>query len=208
MPTSPLGIATVTAVRARVLLVALPPLLLAAAGLVHPMTLSAGTSHRWTVLHVVLVPVFPLLGVCLWFLLRGEHGAVATLARVAAFAYASSYGALDTINGVAVGLVVQHVPGVRDGGLATLRPVLDVGNTLGWVGSGSFLLAAVLTGTLLVRRHGRRALPGAGLTVLAAVSFLDSHIYWPRGVVTMLVLAVGLLLLARRREPDPAPAGG
>lgn len=50
---------------------------------------------------------------------------------------------------------------------------------------------------LLVRRHGRAAWVGAVLTVAAAVSFLDSHIYWPRGVVTMVVLALGFLLLCR-----------
>jgi hypothetical protein len=190
----------VTAVRAPGLVVALPPLLLAGAGLAHPMTLSTATSQRWTVLHVALVPVFPLLAVCLWSLLRAERGPVATLARVAAFVYACFYSALDTINGVAGGLVVQHVPGVLAGGSATLRPVLDLGNTLGWIGSSAFLIGAGLTGALLVRRHGRGALPGAVLTALAAVSFLDSHIYWPRGVVTMLVLAVGLLLLTRQLE--------
>ncbi len=166
------------------------------------------TRVRAPVLLVALVPVFPLLVVCLWFLLRAERGPWAVLARVSAFVYACFYSALDTINGVAAGLVVQHVPGVLDGGPATLRPVLALGNRLAWIGSSAFLLAAVLTSALRVRRDGRGAVPGAALTALAALSFLDSHIYWPRGVVTMVVLAAGLLLLARGPGPVRAPAEG
>ena len=34
------------------------------------------------------------------------------------------------------------------------------------------------------------------MLIVAAVSFLDSHIFWPRGVFTMLGIAVGMALLA------------
>lgn len=189
-------------------LVGVPPLLLAVVGVAHPMTLSPGTSQRWIVLHVALIPIFPTLGVCLWFLLRHEEGALAVVGRVAAFVYACFYGALDTINGVAVGVLVSQAPtaSVTDRQVL-LRPVLDVGNALAWVGSSAFLLAAALTSALAVRRAGRAALLGAVLTVASAVSFLNSHIYWPRGVLTMLVLTAGLLLLGRHldvRSPHPS----
>ena len=188
----------------RWLLVGVPPLLLAALGLTHPMVLSSETSQRWTVLHVALIPVFPLLGVCLWFLLRREQGVLALAARVAAFFFACFYSALDTINGVAVGVLVSHAPtAAATDQEMLLRPVLDLGNALAWVSSSAFLLAAALTSALTVRRCGRRALLGAVLTVLSAVSFLDSHIYWPRGVLTMLVLAAGLLLMARHLDARP-----
>ena len=71
-----------------------------------------------------------------------------------------------------------------------------VGNYLGDIGAWSFLVAAALTAVVLFLRHGRRALPGGVVVVAAAVPFLGSHIYWPRGVLTMLALAVGLGLLA------------
>jgi hypothetical protein len=182
----------------RSVLVGIPPLVLAVAGLAHPMVLDPGTSQRWTVLHVVLIPVFPMLGFCLWLLLRGETGLLALVGRVAAFLYACFYGALDAINGVATGALVAGAPAAAAAAQESLlRPVFDLGNVLGWIGSGAFLLAAAVTSGLAVRRVGRPAAPGAVLTVLAAVSFLDSHIYWPRGVLTMIGLAVGLVLLAR-----------
>ena len=37
------------------------PLILAAVGTVHPHHLTVATARHWTVLHVVLLPVFPLL---------------------------------------------------------------------------------------------------------------------------------------------------
>ncbi len=184
---------------------ALPPVLLAVAGLTHPMDLSRATSHHWLVLHVVLIPVFPLLGVGLWVLLRGERGPVAGVARVAAFVYACFYSALDTVNGVAVGMVLWRTPSDQaTDPVAGLRPLLDLGNALGWVGSWAYLLGAALTSALLIRRRGRQALPGAVLTIAASVSFLDSHIYWPRGVLTMVVLAAGLVLLTRGQRPASA----
>lgn len=197
-------------------LVGLPPLVLAVAGLAHPMVLTPETSRHWTTLHVALIPVFPLLGGCLWLLLRRENGSLAVAARVAAFVYACFYTALDAVNGVAVGMFVHRAaPAQAASQTEVLRPVLDLGNALGWLGSGAFLLAAVLAGAVVVRRHGRRAVSGAVLTVMASVSFLDSHIYWPRGVITMTVLAVGLVLLARagesaRRSRDAGgrPRGG
>lgn len=186
-----------------------PPLGLAVAGLTHPTELTTATSHHWTVMHVVLVPVFPLLGVAVWVLLAGLGGPLAWVARAAAFVYATFYGALDTVNGVAAGVLVLRTPvGDQPRPTDVLRPLLTLGNTLGWIGSTAFLVAVLSTVALLVRRHGRRTWPGAGLALVAAVSFLDSHIYWPRGVLTMLVLGAGLVLLERgRRSPALVPTG-
>jgi hypothetical protein len=188
----------------RLAAVALPPLVLAATGATHPMELTSATAHHWLVMHVLLVPVFPLLGVAVWVLLSGEDGVLAWLARGAAFAYAVFYGALDTVNGVAAGvLVTSTAVGQAEDPTRELRPMLRLGNDLGWVGSGAFLAAVLLAVVVLVRRHGRRAWPGAALALVAGVSFLDSHVYWPRGVVTMVVLGIGLVLLERAR-----PAAG
>ncbi len=165
------------------------------------MTLTPQSSQRWMALHVVLVPVFPLLGGCVWLVLGGERGVVAGIARAAAFVYGSFYGALDAINGVATGALVAHASsaGAAEQG-ALGRPVVDLGNALGWVGSSAFLLATLAVIVVAIRRCGSRALPGALVLAVAAVSFLDSHIYWPRGVLTMAAMAVGLVLLSRALE--------
>lgn len=193
----------------RLAAVALPPLVLALAGATHPSELTAATAHHWLVMHVLLVPVFPLLGVALWALLSGEGGVLAWLARGAAFTYVAFYGALDTVNGVAAGvLVTSTVIGTAEDPTRELRPMLRLGNDLGWVGSSAFLAAVALTVAVLLQRNGRQAWPGAALALLAAVSFLDSHVYWPRGVVTMLVLGAGLVLLERARSGGRPTAAG
>ena len=195
----------------RTAVLAAPPLVLAAAGVTHPMELTPATAHHWLVMHVALVPVFPLLAVAVWVLLAGEGGVLAWLARGSAFVYAAFYGALDAVNGVAAGVLVARTPvGDATDPTAALRPMLRLGNDLGWVGSSAFLVAVLLTVTVLLRRPGRRPWLGAIVVVAASVSFLDSHVYWPRGVVTMVLLAAGLVLLEPtrvRREPAGASPG-
>ena len=73
------------------------------------------------------------------------------------------------------------------------------------------LTAIVLASALVIRHAGLRALPGAVIAVIAAVSFVDSHIFFPRGVITMLGLAIGWTWLAlassgpARRAPADRP---
>ena len=64
-----------------------PPLLLAGLGLTHPHDLSGASAGWWTSLHIILVPLFPLLGVSHWVLLHGRPGVIAWIGRVAAFLY-------------------------------------------------------------------------------------------------------------------------
>ena len=175
-----------------------PFLLLASGGLTHPHTLDAETAARWTTLHVVLLPVWPLMGAVLWLVLRGVRGVVAGLAKTLAVVFGIYYGALDAIAGVAAGqLVGAAAPGNIDVLEQNLPSLFDIGNRLAFVGTVAYLAAVLLTiGALWPLHRGPAFLVGGGLSVLGAVSFLDSHIYWPRGVVTMLVLAAGMGVLA------------
>jgi hypothetical protein len=178
--------------RLRVGAVALPGVALAAAGLAHPPRLDSSTAVVWWQYHVVLLPLFPLLAVAVWMLLRGVPGPVATVARIAAYGYAVFYTALDLLAGVAAGRVVESV------GRAN-QAALDVGGLgvqLGAVGEWALVVATALTGVVLVRRDGRRAVPGAVLAVGAAVAFVGAHVYWPTGGLAMLGFAAGCALLA------------
>jgi hypothetical protein len=49
--------------------VTVPPLLLAGLGLTHPNDLTGASAGWWTSLHIILVPLFPLLGVSHWVLI-------------------------------------------------------------------------------------------------------------------------------------------
>lgn len=172
--------------------VAVPGLTLAVIGLFHPTTLAPSTATTWWQLHVLLLPLFPLLAVALWVLLRGEGGVLAWLARIAAYGFATFYTGLDTLAGIAAGIAVE----TEQGGSQTALDLIALGNDLAVIGVTCFLAACVLTGVVLVRRDGMRALPGAAVLVVSAVPFLPGHIYWPMGGLAMVGVAVGCALLA------------
>jgi hypothetical protein len=67
-----------------------------------------------------------------------------------------------------------------------------VANNVGDAGAWALALAAVATAVVAVRDGSRRALPGGLLLVISSGYFAISgvHIYWPRGVLTMLVMAL------------------
>ena len=186
---------------ARVAGIAAAPLLLAGLGATHPAELNAETAGWWRDLHLLLLPLFPLLGVNLWWLLAGLAGPLPWLGRAAGLIYISFYGALDVLAGVGTGIVRDRM--VREG-----RPDLSVvelwlfaaGNALVEVGVWAFLLGCLVASGLLIARAGRRALPGAMLLCGAAVVFLRSHIYFPIGVAAMLAMTAGLGLLQWARR--------
>ncbi|MBW0116109.1 hypothetical protein [Pseudonocardia abyssalis] len=194
--TAPTGVTTRRRV-GPVVAVAAPGLVLAVAGLFHPRALAPSTATLWWNLHVVLLPLFPLLAVALWVLLRGERGVLAWLARIAAYGYAAFYTALDVLAGIGAGYLVDEARG----GSQEANDLRALGNDLGMIGSWSFLVATVLVGVLLVRRDGRAALPGAVILFGGAANFLHGHIYWPSGGLAVLAIGVGCGALAYAARP-------
>lgn len=185
---------TVRPVRRRLIVVAAaaPGLALSVLGLFHPVGLSPSTAAAWWQLHVVLLPVFPLLGGALVLLVRGERGPLAWVARLGAYGYAAFYTGLDTLAGIGAGLAVAAQPQ----GSPVALDLIALGNRLAVVGVYGFLVAATATAVTLLRRDGVWTLPGAVLLVGAAVVFLHSHIYWPVGGLAMLAAGVGCGFLA------------
>jgi hypothetical protein len=177
-----------------VLVAAAPGLVLSVLGLFHPTQLTPGTAAAWWQLHVVLLPVFPLLGLALVFLARGEHGPLVWVVRVAAYVYAAFYTGLDTLAGIGAGLAVAAQPA----GSPVALDLVRLGGQLAVVGVTGFLGASLATAALLVRRDRLAALPGSALLVAAALVFLHSHIYWPTGGLAMLGAGVGCGLLEAR----------
>ncbi|WP_460440587.1 hypothetical protein [Amycolatopsis stemonae] len=183
-------------------LVALPGLLLAGFGAAHPAVLDAATASRWTTLHVLLLPVFPLPAVAQWFLLAAAPPWIRWPGRLAAFGYAAFYGGLDAVAGIAAGTVTEAQHGVTP----VVGALFGIGDLLGHLGAGCFLAAAVLIAVAAAMRAGWRAAPGAVVLLVASVSFLDSHIFWPRGVLTMLGVAAGMFLLGLPAVTRGTPA--
>jgi hypothetical protein len=184
--------------------VVVPPLLLAGLGLAHPMDLTPDSAGWWRNLHVVLLPIFPLLAAAPWIVVRDEHRALRWLVAVLGFTYAVCYTALDVLAGIGAGALqaagAQHEwPSV----------MFDQGNDVSTYGVWAYLAAAVLAGAVALLRAGATSVLGAVIVVGAAVSFLGSHIYWPDGVLTMIALAVGwaALVVAMANRSAPVPAG-
>lgn len=176
----------------RTALVALPGLVLAAVGLTHPQYLDASTAHHWRDMHIVLAFVFPLLAAAIWVLLDTSPPLIRWVGRAAAFAYAVLYGALDTIAGVGGGAMAI----AQNGRTPVIDPLFAIGNALGTPGAWCFLVAsAVLVGRVGWRVRWK-AVPGGVFLLFGAYLFLDSHIYWPMGVLSMACIAVGLAALS------------
>ena len=84
----------------RLLLIA-TPLVLVPLMVLHQLIDQFERPGAFLALHLLLLPLFALMGVALWVLLEGVSGAVAGTARVTAFVFLVGYVALDAISGVA-----------------------------------------------------------------------------------------------------------
>ena len=188
-------------------LVTAAPLLLAVAGLIHPRHLSAATAGHWAGLHIALLPVFPLLVlgliVPLWGRPRPDaEGALTVVSWAGCLWFAAYYSGLDAVAGISAGTVVDH--GVH----GAAGHLFVVGDELGRSGVYGLAVASFATCAVLWRRHGVRVLPGAAVLFAACWSFVDSHIFWPKGVFTMVSFAVAfaLLTVAAARPAADSPS--
>lgn len=182
------------------LLVALPALLIAGLGLAHPIVLEPETAERWRLAHLLLLPVFPLLAVSVWFLLRGERGPAAWGARLLAAAYAVLYGALDSIAGLGAPQQVIRADERGDPG-PPIGDLFEIGDALGELGVYALAAAGALTALVLfLRNRSPLALVGGAVFVAACWPFLRHHVFPPRGVLALVAIGVGLALLELSRS--------
>lgn len=191
-----------------VVLVALPGVVLGVVGLAHPVFLTPETAERWRLVHLVLLPVIPLLGASVWLLLLGRRGAVAWVARGLAAAYAVLYTALDSIAGIGAGNQLLRTV-ERGDARPPVEDLFEVGDRLGRLGVWALALSVVLAAAVLWRT-GARSVLLAGAVLAAAGSWLvlRHHVFPPRGVAGALLLGGGLALMAvaaHRRVPYGPP---
>jgi len=177
-----------------VLAVTGPPVLLAGLGLIHPSDLTDDSAATWRNLHIALLPIFPLLALGPWIVVRREHRLLRWAVVVLGFVYAIFYTALDVLAGIGAGALQAA------GGHDWTSTLFHEANDLAFYGVRAFLIATAVAAAAALGRAGALAVPGALLVVGAGWSFLNSHIYWPRGGLTMLALAIGwvALILAQR----------
>ncbi|MGA8257177.1 MAG: hypothetical protein WB767_11455 [Nocardioides sp.] len=182
-------------------LLGLPGVSLAIAGLFHPHSLTYETSQRWFALHVPGLVVFPLVGLALMWLVRGRADPMAWAIRITAYVYATCYTALDVISGMAAGYVTHELgPGVPRPEAVSL--MFRIGTPTGKVGSWALIVCCLVLLIDQVRRQRMAGAPALVLVVGAWFVHVD-HIFAPTGVVGMALLGLGtatLGWLAAERE--------
>ena len=165
--------------------VALPPLVLAAVGVTHPMHLTASSADYWRDLHIAILPIFPLLGFAPWLVARSAGTVVAWVVGVLGFVYAAFYTALDVLAGIGAGGLKLDGMGMATG------TMFGLGSNLGEVGSVAFITATAIASATAVVRFRAAAVAPSLLVLTGAVLFLQAHIYFPVGVIGQLCLALG-----------------
>jgi hypothetical protein len=182
-----------------VVLVTATPLALAVVGLFHPTGLNPSTAHMWATMHIWLLPVFPLLTLGLLVPLgarptRNAAGVATVVAWLGSAAFAALYTGLDAVAGIAAGTVQQQGTSDRTG--QHVAALFHTADTLGHHGVQALAVAVIATAAALLQRHGPWVLPGTAVLLICTYSFYDSHIFYPRGVLTMAGFAIGFALLA------------
>lgn len=170
--------------------VAFVPAVLAIVGSTHPARLNDASANHWLTMHIIALPVFPLLALSPWLIARLILPQLGVVVAVLGYVYAAFYTALDVLAGIGAGLLQINDKGV---GKFTLYQMAD---RLAVVGLWAFLIASALVIAACLIQARLLAVPGAVLVAFGAVMFFDNHIYWPRGVIAMAALALGYAALA------------
>ena len=181
-------------------LVTVTPLGLAVVGLFHPTGLNPSTAHMWATMHIWLLPVFPLLPLGLIVPLWGRPtrnvaGVATVLAWLGAAAFAALYTGLDAVAGIGAGTVELEREPWQDVG-PSIAALFRTADSLGHAAAYALTAAVLAASVALVTRHGWPVLAGTPVLVVCTYSFYDSHIFYPRGVLTMVGFAIGFALLA------------
>lgn len=191
--------------RLPVLLAALPALALAAGGLFHPEVLTPDSADRWFGAHLVLLPLFPLVAVSMWWLLRGVPGPLAVGARVLSFAYAVLYTALDAISGIGLSWAVDKAAERGEPG-PNLGDFFFIGDRIGHPGAICLALAGVLAAMALLPRLGVLAGVGGALVAAGGLLIWKYHVFPYEGVLGAVLVAAGLAAFAWRPQDTTSPA--
>ena len=197
-----------------------PPLVLGLLDLGHPGVMPgtpiaatlAPIATWWTVLHVAQVPLFALLGLSVWLLVRDLDGRAARISGGAVAVFVVIYPAFDAAVGVGSGVVLYALGPLSADGMAAIEPALralfwgPVTGMMAIVGGGAWVVA-LLAAAWAWRGAGA---PWPIVALLAASGLLlgFSHIrpFGPLACGALLVAAGWIESAGARRRAAPRPA--
>ncbi len=172
------------------LLVTVPTVLALIAGFFHPENLTEETAARWWALHLVLLFVFPAMGLAPWLVARQVDRRLGRVAAIGGYGFATCYTALDVLAGIGGGAMVL-------GGQADATgPLFRVANQLAQAGVYALVFGTIVAAVAALLRAGPIALVGGLPAVVGAYLIARGHIYVPMGTLALTLLALGYAVLA------------
>jgi hypothetical protein len=185
-------------------LVLAAPLLWAVLVLFHPLgdetnayESISGSVDRWLAVHVGQLVLTPLLFLTVWRLLDGLSSAAAKVSRAALVVWAVFFSAYDSVQGIAVGILVQHANSLAGSEQAAVAGAIDhlvsdnrlAGgvSAIALVGQGSWLVVAIAAAVALHQAGaGKAAVIAACLATVFAVHLAPAAV----GLVALFAAAL------------------
>jgi hypothetical protein len=170
-----------------------------------PYQIVADSPTWWTILHLLQLPLFGLLALAVWMLVRQLPGKAALVSKIALAFFVIFYTALDSITGIASGIIAREARDLSAAEIATIEPLV---NSL-FLGGGPYTfipLFAILgwgvaagAAAVALRRAGVSRLPVL-LMGLSAIFFGITHEppFGPIGMAAMLGAVVMIEFLPHR----------
>src|SRR5262249_40265815 len=157
----------------------------------------------WTVLHVLQVPLFALLGVSVFLLVQDLDGRAAAISRYAVALFMIVYPAFDAAVGVASGVLCETTtsPDLE----ASLQALFwgPVTGLMAIVGAASWL-TALLAAAWAWRQNGAAAAASV-LLAMSGVLLAIGHVR-PLGPLACVSLLIGALIIEFRSKGRMAAA--
>lgn len=191
------------------------PLLVGSLLLLHPnaiglspeewVQLMASLGERFLVLHIVLLPLWPILGlIVIWML--PQRGTASRISRIALAVYLVLYPAFDALVGIGTGVLLDYRATLSAVGQAVLDPAIQliffdptgVPELLSMAGSVAWIVATIAAAVSLWRPAGWRvAVP----LVVSGILMGWGHT-WPMGPLAnaALVVAAWQFLVHQQRS--------
>ncbi len=173
-----------------ILLATLPTVVVLLVGLTHPGRLTEQSGEWWRNLHILLLPVFPFMGLAPWLVARAVDRRLGWLAAIGGFGFATFYTALDVLAGIGGGAMM--IAGNSD----AAGPLYRIGNQLALVGVYALVGGTLVASVAAFIRARLVALPGALLALVGAYMISDAHVYFPKGTLALVLVAGGYAILA------------
>ena len=155
----------------------------------------APVAQQWLVVHLLQAPLIALVGLAVYLAVRGLADVPAAVARVCMALFVVAYTVLDSVVGIAVGVLVADARDLPPAQLAAVERAIEdlwnhpvVGNfsVVSFTGAGAWVVGVVAAAVSL-RRSGAPRGPVA-LMVVAAFIFGLSHAnpFGPMGMACLL----------------------